>query len=286
MELTTKQKQALADRRANDPLYWEQVRDHAQPVPLTAQRQASYENIYAQALDRRGVPRKPTLNDPAAKPLAMPAPSQEGPYRQAVAAQPMARVSDLPDKTALTVRPAIAIRPGMYQADDGTLRTIPFKQQPIGPVKGYPESGGNQWRANNDDDIVGAINSHHAKHGFLPGDEQFMTPGLMKSWQMQESGSTLHRKAFESDPFTVNSPADWKNTARDKERYGLRHRQAMTPATSAAAALEWMLHQGVQRGLLSGQRDALQFYNTRKDPTYKYADDVLNRYRNSYEDNL
>lgn len=198
----------------------------------------------------------------------------------------MTRVSDLPDKAALTVRPAIAIRPGMYQADDGTLRTIPFKQQPIGPVKGYPESGGNQWRANNDDDIVGAINSHHAKHGFLPGDEQFMTPGLMKSWQMQESGSTLHRKAFESDPFTVNSPADWKNTARDKERYGLRHRQAMTPATSAAAALEWMLHQGVQRGLLSGQRDALQFYNTRKDPTYKYADDVLNRYRNSYEDNL
>ena len=173
MELTAKQKQALADRRANDPLYWEQVRDHAQPVPLAVQNQTDFGNIYAERLDQRGVPRKgmPTLNATAAKPLAMPTPVQDGPYRQAQVPKPTARVSELSDKTALTVRPAIGIRPGMYYAEDGTLRAIPFKQQPIGAVKGFPETGRNQWRAKNDDDIVGAINEYHGKHVFLPGDE-------------------------------------------------------------------------------------------------------------------
>ena len=227
-------------------------------MPLAAQTQANYENIYTQRLDQRGVPRKFSLNDPAAKPLAMPAPNPEGPYRQAVVAQPMGRVSDLPGKAALTVRPAIAIRPGMYQADDGTLRAIPFKQRPIGPVKGYPETGATAWRASNDGAIVDGLNAHNAKHRFLPGDEQFMTPGLVKSWMMKESG--WHRTRFESDPLTANHPGDW---TADKERIlGLRYRQAMTPATSVAAGLDWLL----SKGTYSGSKDNGALANTYRGP--------------------
>jgi hypothetical protein len=294
MELTAKQKQVLADRRANDPLYWEQVRDHAQPVPMAVQNQTDFGNIYAERLDQRGVPRKgmTTLNAPAAKPLAMPTPVQDGPYRQAQMPKPMARVSELSDKTALTVRPAIGIRPGMYYAQDGTLRAIPFKQQPIGAVKGFPETGTNAWRAGNDGAIVDGVNAHHVRHGFLPGDEQFMTPSLVKSWTMKESGGD--RARFESDPLTANHSGDW---TADKERMlGLRHRQAMAPDTSVSAGLEWLLHRGtyndaeVNGALAStyrGRRGALERYKgkeTYRETPQQYAAKIFGWNRDSFGD--
>ena len=63
-------------------------------------------------------------------------------------------------------------------------------KNPIGPVEGYPETGKNAWRAANDDTIVAATNKYNSERNLLPGDAEYMTPKLMKAWQMRESGGS------------------------------------------------------------------------------------------------
>jgi hypothetical protein len=116
----------------------------------------------------------------------------------------------------------------------------------------------------------------------------------MKAWQMPESGG--NRQAFESDPFQVNKGGDW---AREKhEVAGLTKGQAMTPETSADAALKWMHYKGRigtdpdnlgKRVPYQGHYVALKNYNAA--PTSPgipkgadYANDVLNRAWASYGD--
>ncbi|MBA2589361.1 MAG: hypothetical protein H0U98_12140 [Alphaproteobacteria bacterium] len=61
-------------------------------------------------------------------------------------------------------------------------------KNPIGPVEGYPEDGKHAWRAGNDDVIVEAAKGYNARGAYLPGNAEYMTPKLMKSWMMRESG--------------------------------------------------------------------------------------------------
>lgn len=111
---------------------------------------------------------------------------------------------------------------------------------PVGAIEGYPEDGRNAWRAANDAAIVAAVNRHNAERKLYPGDAEFMTPKVMKSWMMQESGGS--RGAFERDPFQVNNPGDW---AEEKRRIaGLQQDQVMTPQTSADASLKWLAYKG------------------------------------------
>lgn len=121
------------------------------------------------------------------------------------------------------------------------LRSVPRPpvfREPIGPIDGYPEDGNNAWRASNDAAIVAAVNRFNAERNLYPGDAEFMTPKLVKSWMMEESGG--HRAEFERAPLQVNKPRDW---APEKERIaGLRQGQVMTPETSADAALKWLAH--------------------------------------------
>jgi len=136
-------------------------------------------------------------------------------------------------------------------------------KNPIGPVKGYPETGKGAWRAANDDTIVSAVEKFNSQHQYLPGDMGYMTPELMKSWMMRESGGSP--EAFKTDPFQVNNHGDWVD---EKGKFaGLTKGQEMTPETSAEAALKWMHYKGrideKTRGLTpyQGHYEGLRRYN-------------------------
>lgn len=162
----------------------------------------------------------------------------------------------------------------------------------IGPIQGYPETGRDAWRAGNDEAILNATGKYNAENGYQPGDPRYVSPQMMKSWMMQESGGT--RRAFESDPFQVNVPRDW--VADKASRAGLTRNQAMTPQTSADAALKWLQYKGSVHdasGAVTsyrGNRAALMGYNGRTDLMggipfrQHYADSILNRARDSYGD--
>jgi hypothetical protein len=164
-------------------------------------------------------------------------------------------------------------------------------KNPIGPVQGYPETGRNSWRAGNDDMIVAAASNYNAANGYFPGDVDYMTPQLMKSWMMEESGSGAHRRYFETDPFQVNVPGDW--VAEKGRIAGLTKGQKMTPQASAEAALRWARYKSSWPGLEFssplarrahyGTYEALLNYNgsPRK---IDYANDILNRAWASYGD--
>jgi hypothetical protein len=108
----------------------------------------------------------------------------------------------------------------------------------LGAVAGYPQTGSGAYRAGNDAVIRKAVADYNNRNGYRPGDPGYMSPELMKAWQMQESGGSKDRTAFESDPFQVNNPGDW---FEEKAKIlGLTKGQAMTPAVSADAALKWL----------------------------------------------
>jgi hypothetical protein len=167
-------------------------------------------------------------------------------------------------------------------------------KNPIGPVQGYPETGKDAWRAENDDAIVAAANRYNSEHGYSPGDAEYVSPGLMKAWQMRESGG--NRQAFESDPFQVNKPGDWPKYDEKAKYAGLSQGQAMTPQTSADAALKWLQYKGTIHAAdgsslgYRGHQEALRKYNARGGfvngipRDVEYADDVLNRAKASYGD--
>jgi len=110
----------------------------------------------------------------------------------------------------------------------------------IGAVPGYDETGSNSWRASNDQTFIDAANAYNAKHGLSPGDAGYWTPQRLKAQAMIESGGD--KAAFLSDPLQVNVNGDW--VPKKASLLGLTKGQAMTPATSAAAALEWMNYKG------------------------------------------
>jgi len=138
-------------------------------------------------------------------------------------------------------------------------------KNPIGPVEGYPETGKNAWRAANDDTIVAATNKYNSERNLLPGDAEYMTPKLMKAWQMRESGGSP--EAFKTDPFQVNKLGDWPDDNMKSKMAGLTKGQKMTPETSAEAALKWLHYKGrineKTKGLTpyQGHYEGLRRYN-------------------------
>jgi len=154
----------------------------------------------------------------------------------------------------------------------------------LGAVAGYPETGSGAYRAANDDVIRKATADYNDRNGYRPGDPGYMSPEMMKAWQMQESGGSKNRAAFESDPFQVNNPGDWFD--EKAKILGLTKRQAMTPETSAEAALKWLqykswkhddsgkpvTYKGVQQGFDSYNGGGVK----------DYGSSILNRYNQSW----
>jgi len=167
---------------------------------------------------------------------------------------------------------------------------------PIGPVQGYPEDGKHAWRAANDDVIVAAAKKYNDDNNYYPGDAAYMTPQLMKAWMMQESGG--NPDAFKTDPFQVNNAGDWSKDNMKAKVAGLSQGQAMTPETSADAALKWLHYKGRintsdkpgQWVPYQGHYEALRNYNGAASPTpgipkgADYANSVLNKAWASYGD--
>ena len=91
-----------------------------------------------------------------------------------------------------------------------------------------------------------------------------MSPPLMKSWMMRESGGSPD--AFKTDPFQVNKLGDWPEDNMKSRVAGLTKRQQMTPETSAEAALKWLKYKGQidrhgNRVPYQGHYEALRKYN-------------------------
>jgi hypothetical protein len=163
---------------------------------------------------------------------------------------------------------------GRFIKPEGPVAPPHIFQGPIGAIKGYPEDGRHAWRANNDPAIVAAVNRHNIERKLYPGDAEFMTPKLLKSLMMEESGDAGDRAAFERDPFQVNVRGDW---APEKSSIaGLQQGQAMTPQISAYAALKWLAFKGrkveigpggkTYLGPFRSQYEAIRDYNGRTDP--------------------
>lgn len=77
----------------------------------------------------------------------------------------------------------------------------------IGAIEGYPETGNNSWRADNDQAFIDACNNYNEKYGLSEGDDGYVSPKMLKAWAMVESGGSPD--AFATDPLQVNNPGDW-----------------------------------------------------------------------------
>ena len=110
----------------------------------------------------------------------------------------------------------------------------------IGAIEGYPETGSNSWRADNDQTFIDACTNYNEKYGLSDGDDGYITPKMLKAWAMVESGGSPD--AFLTDPLQVNNPGDWDD--RKTDIAGLTQNQEMTPEASAEAALEWRRYKG------------------------------------------
>lgn len=148
---------------------------------------------------------------------------------------------------------------------------------PIGPVPGYPETGRGVWRAELDDQITQQAGDFNTRHGYQPGDPLYVTPQLVKSWAMQESGG--HRSVFETDPMQINTPGNWSS---DKADLGLTRGQKPTPLESIGAGLEWLNKKATRPnadGTPQTMRDALTTYRwgNPNGGNHVYADLILGR---------
>jgi hypothetical protein len=95
-----------------------------------------------------------------------------------------------------------------------------------------------------------------------------------------ESGG--HPKAFGTDPFQVNKPGDWPPDNKKALICGLTPDQEMTPARSAAAALEWWRYKAYNHDSqgretsYKGDERAFRNYNGNRD-VYPYHPGVQHR---------
>ena len=137
------------------------------------------------------------------------------------------------------------------------------QQGGIGPISGYPETGANSWRAANDAVFTDAANYHNALNYLSPGDSRYVSPTQLKAQAMIESGGSP--AAFKTDPLQVNVRGDF--TVDKAQVTGLKLGQAMTPTSSAYAALQWLDHKSEihnSSGAVTGYRsmhDSLRNYN-------------------------
>ena len=97
-------------------------------------------------------------------------------------------------------------------------------------------SGKNAWQKANDAAFTKAANDFNQRNGLKPGDPRYVDPQFLKAWAMVESGGEGDKQAFLTDPFQVNNTGD----TAGKDGIGLTPGQAMTPASSADAALRWL----------------------------------------------
>lgn len=156
----------------------------------------------------------------------------------------------------------------------------------IGAIEGYPETGNNSWRADNDQAFIDACNNYNEKYGLSEGDDGYVSPKMLKAWAMVESGGSPD--AFATDPLQVNNPGDWDD--RKTDIAGLTQNQEMTPETSAEAALEWRRYKGYihdETGAETewrGDFQAFRRYNGNTNPPPSSATTERTEHRDYYAD--
>lgn len=183
-----------------------------------------------------------------------------------------------PELRQATQAPAQPLGP--WQPDPSAIQTQ------IDPIPGYPQTGENAWRAQNDQIFLDAVNDHNLREGLRPGDPGYVTADRFKAQAMAESGGD--KQAFLRDPLQMNKRGDG---TPDKEKLtGLVDGQPMTPDLSARTALLWLDRKGSpadnagRKHLYAGDFDTLKNYNARKtiDPNgvehdINYANNILNK---------
>lgn len=53
----------------------------------------------------------------------------------------------------------------------------------IGAIEGYPETGNNSWRADNDQAFIDACNNYNEKYGLSEGDDGYVSPKMLKAYE-------------------------------------------------------------------------------------------------------
>jgi hypothetical protein len=134
-----------------------------------------------------------------------------------------------------------AVENGMQKAKTSTGVTLK-NENASAPISGYPESGKNSWRSQNDKIFNDAVQEFNSKYGYEPGNPAAANAKRLKAQAMVESGSSMHKEVFLSEPLQVNYNGDWVD--KKKEICNLEKGEKMTPAKSASAALEWLDYKG------------------------------------------
>lgn len=155
----------------------------------------------------------------------------------------------------------------------------------IGEISGYPETGKNSWRAENDQIFNNAVNEYNSKYGLKPEDDGYWTPKMLKAQAMIESGGS--KEAFLSDPLQVNVSGDWD--PKKQSLLGLSKGEKMTPEKSASAGLLWLRYKGFKydrtgnETTYRGKFQALRNYNGN---TTKYKWHPKVEHRNWYANKI
>lgn len=96
------------------------------------------------------------------------------------------------------------------------------------------------WHQSNDALIANVVADFNAKKGWSKGDPHWLDPNLVKAWALQESGG--HEDIYTAgDMMQMNNGGDW---AREKEWFGVKKGEKLSPEKSLRAALEWAYYKG------------------------------------------
>lgn len=114
------------------------------------------------------------------------------------------------------------------------------------------------WHQAHDALIVRVVEEFNASHGWGPDHESRLDPALVKAWALQESGG--HEAIFTSgDMMQMNNAGDW---APEKEWFGVRRGQRLTPEESLRAALQWAYYKGEETRPMRGDAPSEGWYPT------------------------
>lgn len=161
------------------------------------------------------------------------------------------------DYYPLDVEPVVLEAPDASEADanDAAPERITEAEPVKLPVfRGYEAD----WHQAHDAMIVAVVEEFNASYGWTGDHPQRLDPALVKAWALQESGG--HHTVFtRGDMMQMNNNGDW---AAEKEWFGVRRGQRLTPEQSLRAALKWAYYKGEETRPMRGGAPSDGWYRT------------------------
>lgn len=116
------------------------------------------------------------------------------------------------------------------------------------------------WHQMHDAMIVRVVEDFNRQKGWHEGHASRLDPAIVKAWALQESGG--HREIFtRGDMMQMNNAGDW---APEKEWFGVRRGERLSPEKSLRTALEWAYYKGEETRPIRDGRISEGWYPTRR----------------------